>query len=71
MQMRDSELYQAIRKAPFVELPPDAAIAMMKKAEGFAEAVLWVVNGVRSLRSRIARERGARYRDNANEVTGF
>ena len=49
-QMRDIQLHNAIREVPLNEKDRRAAMAAMETAEEFADAVMWLMRALRTLR---------------------
>jgi hypothetical protein len=52
--MRDPQLYKAIEGVRLDENERSIAIAEMERAEGFADAFVWVLNAIGKLRLQVS-----------------
>lgn len=70
-QMKDLQLYKAIETARLNQLEHGVAVTAMERAELFADAVMWLVNGVKKLGTPSLHGARTKYQDRANEAVGL
>jgi hypothetical protein len=69
--MKDSQLYKAIEAGRLSEMDRCVAMAAIERGERFADAVMWLVRGIRKLRSKASRQSAPSYHEPAKQGRAF